>query len=796
MTSLQSWLCTLDADDLAAVLRHRPDTLRGVEPRGPAELADRLEDAYSVSDALQSAPTPVLELLHALLAVGTAHRKSVSWLLDGGDAENHDEQVGRTLDWLRVRAIVWPGDDDTLTYAAALHQLIPTPLGLGTAARLLLDPINADTLNKSLTQLGLPRQKTKGATVDVLVAALSDGERIRSLVAVAPPDVAAELRRRAWAGLDDDPYDDPYDDVAGGRAALQAAWELRHRTNQWAIERGLVQQSYWGAPAEMAAEVALALRGPDYRAPFHPVPPRPGARRLDPVALDREARVAVASFTDRSASVLDLLARAPVKALKSGGVGARELARLGKQSGCSEPELRLVLELAGETGLLSVGAQVGVSGDFAGWRADEPATRFAHLLWTWWQLPATPTDDRDADGKPTAALRRPGQCPACLGARRGLVAAAAELAPDAAAEPRELVASLLWSRPLVHLVGNHSEPAVWQEAEQLGVLAHGALTDLGRALATDDLDAVRGQAGELLPAATDHATFGSDLTVVVSGQPSARVSGTLDAAADRESRGAATVWRFTAGSVRRALDEGAKPEGLLGDLQAVATGELPQPLRYLVTDVARRHGSLRVRAAVGVVLVDDAALAAQVAADRSLRALHLRLVAPTVLLTDSDTTAALPALRKAGYLPVSEDDAGVRIVEGVPRPAQKPPRDPAVREAPAPAPGPVDFAAAAGRILADGAQGSDALAASPTEALIASHTRRLRGPEVRLLAHAVDIEGAVTIDYRASSGGHTRRTISNIELVGGQLLAWCHLRTDDRHFALDRIRSVSPAPPS
>ncbi|MBA2640174.1 MAG: helicase-associated domain-containing protein [Nocardioidaceae bacterium] len=797
---MDDWISSLDAEELAVVLGNRPDALQGVEPRGPVELAHRLAGPHAIVLALQPAPTPVFELLEALVALGVPHRGALVELLDDSHGTDHPEQVDRVLHWLRTRAIVWPdpsteGAADTLAYPVALHDLMPAPLGLGTPARLLLEPISAANLNTMLTQLGLPRRSTKRATLDAVVTALADGDRIRTLVASAPPEVAAELTRLA--------VEQSADDGDGYLYAGQAAWERRRQASQWAGDRALLVRAAWGGHAEMPAEVALALRGLDYRAPFHPVAPRSHRQPVDPVLVERVARGALAGFVDRCASVLDLVARTPVKALKSGGLGARELGRITKQTGCSEPELRLVLELAGAASLLTHGPQVAVSDDFTAWRAEEPAARFAQLLWAWWELPATPTETRDEDGKPRPALRHAGGCPSCLEARKGLLTAATDMAAGESTEPRELVDTLLWARPLVHLVAGPGAPAVWREAEQLGVLAHGSATDLGRALALGDTATVRRLAVDLLPAATEAATFGSDLTAVVAGPPSAKVSATLDAAADRESRGPATVWRFSTGSVRRALDEGAEPDGLLAGLEAVATGRLPQPLRYLVADVGRRHGSIRVREAVCVLVANDEPLAAQLAADRSLRTLRLRVVERTVLLASADAATTTAGLRKAGYLPVREDDAGVRVVEGARQQAaavatrrvahravtSRPSAAGPVPTRPT-APEPADITAAAARILAG--ESRDDVATSRTELLVARHTRRLATPDVRLLAHAIDTDGAVSIEYVASSGGHTVRTISEIELIGGQLSAWCHLRTDDRQFALDRIRSVSP----
>jgi hypothetical protein len=121
------------------------------------------------------------------------------------------------------------------------------------------------------------------------------------------------------------------------------------------------------------------------------------------------------------------------------------------------------------------------------------------------------------------------------------------------------------------------------------------------------------------------------------------------------------VWRFTPASVRRALDAGTTPDDLVEALRAAGT--LPQAVEYLIHDVARRHGSLRVRA-VGCVLHGlDPVLLAEVAADRKLAALGLTALAPTVLASTRTPADTLSALRAAGYAPVAEDATGEVMLE-------------------------------------------------------------------------------------------------------------------------------------
>src|SRR5207302_168252 len=80
-------------------------------------------------------------------------------------------------------------------------------------------------------------------------------------------------------------------------------------------------------------------------------------------------------------------------------------------------------------------------------------------------------------------------------------------------------------------------------------------------------------------------------------------------------------------------------------LDAAAGGaSLPQPLAYLVTDVARRHGAVRVRAVGSVVRCADEALAAELA---GMKSLGLAALAPTVLASGRPPAETLAALRAA-----------------------------------------------------------------------------------------------------------------------------------------------------
>ncbi len=270
----------------------------------------------------------------------------------------------------------------------------------------------------------------------------------------------------------------------------------------------------------------------------------------------------------------------------------------------------------------------------------------------------------------------------------------------------EIGAAALWARPLVHATSDAEDvafSATWREAELLGLVSHGSLSHLGRLLVPGDHDALAALAATVLPGTVDHAVFGTDLTAVVGGTPSARVTALLDGCADRESRGAGVVWRITAASVRRALDDGISGHDLRQQLTDVAGRDLPQPLRYLITDVARRHGSVRVRPVVSCVRSDDVALLAEAAADRGLRQLGLSVLAPTVLTSEKPVDDTVTALRAAGYLPMPEGADGAVVAIKSRRPSSGAARPRTARNTSAARP--VDVPGLAARLVAAGSAG-------------------------------------------------------------------------------------------
>lgn len=806
-STLTAWLGSLDASRLARVLRTRKDAVSPPEPRSVGELADRLQRPGSVALALPRLALPHLQAAEALAALGTpASRDALAELL-GVVGDESTRELDAVLEVLADHALVWPDGTGRLRMATPLRQAWDTPLGLDAPLEQLLAGATSDELRGMLAALGVKPPGTKPQRLAALVGHHGDPEQVVSVVSKAPAAARKLLGRRA-EGVSGQPR-------FIGFGALGPGLEPGER---WALDRGLlIQDRHRHGPPRMPAEVALALRGPGWHAPFEPVPPAPRLASVTPAEVDHEASAAATVFVSHAASVLSACSATAPARLKSGGIGARELARIGKAVQADDAVVRLTLETAYAAGLLGRdGGRVAPTEAYDAWAEQEPPEQFAVLLRAWWNLPLTPTQARDEDNKALPALSGAPPCNGCAQARHGLLAAAARLpAGQGATATSDLGPLITWHRPLAHPSPSDGTPfaAVIREAELLGVLARGALSALGIHLQTGDTEGLGIECRRLLPSATATARIGADLTAVVTGTPSARLASLLDSVADRETSGTASVWRFGAIGIRRALDAGRRPEDITADLAAVAAGPLPQPLSYLIADTARGHGRVRIAPAACVLHSDEPALLAELAAHRGLAPLGLRQLAPTVLVSRSPLDTTLGALRAEGYAPVAETAEGTvriekaesqRAAAAVPAPRGTGVRgdgrvnatgaaktsagaDPAVMaarllKAPPTPPEPAPF---------DG--GPDF--ATDTEEIVAGWAKRLPYSDVRQLAHAIDAGEPVTIEYVAASGNRTVRTLSRLMLDPPYLEAWCHLRDDERVFTLSRIHSVmSPMP--
>jgi XPB/Ssl2-like helicase family protein/WYL domain-containing protein len=778
-TTLTSWLASLDPERLAEIILRRPEIGAPPAPTNLADLAERLSARLTVARTFRQLCAPAIQLIEAAQSLLTddgagVPLKELAALLG---RTPDDDDLAATLAVLAQRALAWP-DGDCIHLIGPLRNGFEKPLGLGEPLTHLLSIRPADEVRLIGHRLGRPARRRKDQIVADLAAWFADRQHVLDLYAAAPPATRMVL------------------DAIASAQNPQLFMQTRPMPPQvqWAADRGLLV-SLDLAFAEMPREVAIALRGPDWQAPFTPEPPRPALRVVEIGAVAREAAAAAAIALDQIGALLNA---APIALRKSGGVGLRELRRLASASGADEVATRLWVELAARAGLLAVAdGEALPTPEYDEWLTAQPEDRLALLLHAWWELAAAPTLQQRRDAAIPAPLTRDPYGTLARDLRPVLLRCIADLAGAVADDGHGVAALVAWYAPLAARSPDDSPVvgSILHDARLLGVLARGALSPLGRALLAGDVAAA---AAELLVPDTEQAVFQADLTAVAAGVPAAALADLLDGCADREARGAASVWRFSAQSVRRALDTGASPEELLDRLHEV--GRLPQALEYLIGDVARRHGLLRVRAVGCVLRSTDEALLAEIAADRRLGRLGMTQLAPTILASPLAAGETLSALRAAGYAPAGEDASGAALVELAPRRRAQPmPAARRIQHDP-PSPPPADPLTLANALLAAPVPSSQRgqyplpipRAEGPQETIVRA-APHLSPTEVELLAYALDRQVPVHIEYINAGGRPSNRVVEPVELEGYLLRAWCHLRDDERVFALARVAAVSPA---
>ncbi|WP_038863112.1 helicase-associated domain-containing protein, partial [Mycobacterium avium] len=174
-----------------------------------------------------------------------------------------------------------------------------------------------------------------------------------------------------------------------------------------------------------------------------------------------------------------------------------------------------------------------------------------------------------------------------------------------------------------------------REAHALGLVGRGAISTPARALVDEDADpqAAIDAMARALPKPVDHFLVQADLTVVVPGPLQRDLAEELATVATVESAGAAMVYRVSEQSIRHALDIGKTRDWMHAFFADYSKTPVPQGLTYLIDDVARRHGQLRIGMAASFVRCEDPALLAQVVAAPATEDVALRTLAPTVAVS-------------------------------------------------------------------------------------------------------------------------------------------------------------------
>ncbi|MCV7179374.1 helicase-associated domain-containing protein [Mycolicibacterium sphagni] len=740
---LGAWLADLPDDRLIRLLELRPD-LAQPAPGSIAALAARAvarQSLKAATDELDFLRLAVLDALLVLHADTTAVPVTKLIALTGDRAD--EQSVLLALEDLRERALAW-GDTEirVSTEAAAGLPWYPGQVTLEDATR-------------------------SGAEISAVIDALDEPQ--------------TELLERLLNGS---PVGRTRDAAPGAPAdrpvpRLIAAGLLRQLDEETVI---------------LPRHVGQVLRGEE-PGPAHLTEPDPVASTTTVADVDSAAAGALLDLIREIELVVENLSAAPVPELRSGGLGVREAKRLSKLTGIDEPRLGLVLEISSAAGLIASGSPDPEPSDGAGgpyWTPTVAADRFLetptaarwHMLaTTWLALPSRPglIGSRGPDGKPYAALSDSLYSTAAPLDRRLLLELLDNLPPGSGVDALRASQALIWRRPR-WAARLQPEPVahLLDEAHALGLVGRGSLSTPARVLLTGDDEAAIEAMSKVLPAPIDHFLVQADLTVVVPGPLQRELADELAAVAAVESAGAAMVYRVSEASIRHALDTGRTAGALHAFFDRHSKTPVPQGLTYLINDVARRHGQLRVGMASSFLRCEDPTLLAHAVAAPALEHLEVRLLAPTVAVSQAPIGEMLAALRAGGFAPAAEDSSGAIV----------------------------DLRRHGARVSAPVHRRLFRALPKPSQETLASVVAVLRRVDssapfanvrldpavsMALLQQAAMEHKDVVIGYVDAAGVATQKVVRPLTVSGGQLLAWDATQGRPREFAVHRVTSVMSA---
>jgi Helicase conserved C-terminal domain/WYL domain len=778
--SLADDLRARDDGALAALLRARPD-LRTPVPADLAALAARANTRPSVQRALDHLDAFTLQAVDVLVTLPDRSTPDDVRRLLGADPD-------LALETLREHALVYGGDE--LTLVRTVREIIGDPAGLGPAAEQAMRGYGPSRLARLMADLGLAASGDPVEDARRVADHLGDRGRLDELLADAAPPVHELLAALTWGP------------PSGRLERADRILDVSSATTpvEWLLARGVLVAMDPNTVV-LPREVGLALRGGHVHPSASPRPPDAVLTPVDITRTDRTATGAAGDVVRRIEELLETWAVDPPKALRAGGLGVRDRARSAAALDIDQEQLSLLLETAHAAGLLAVGGGTDEvwlpTAAYDTWRTWSIPDRWSTLVEAWLTSPrvAGLAGSKDGRGKVLAPLGPDLARSLAPGVRREVLEAMVEVPVGSATTIDSIAAGLQWRTP--RLFGRLREDVLrWtvREAETFGLASGGALSTFGRLLVTGDVDRGVDALEASLPEPLDHVLLQADLTAVAPGPLTGELAQRMSLLADVESRGGATTYRFTDATIRRTLDLGWSADEVLELLRTHSRTPVPQPLTYLVEDVARRHGRVRVGAASAYIRCDDEATLSEILADRKAATLRLRRLAPTVLAAQAPIDVVLATLRETGHAPAAEGAQGEIVVRRPDeRRAPTPHRMPTASKAPAELP-PAVLVAAVQAIRA-GDRARTAVKRLPD---IAPATAGFSGPPsahtvdvLALLTEAVATGETVWIGYVDIHGQATQRLIEPEIVEGGYVEAFDRLRQERRRFAVHRITGAA-----
>jgi hypothetical protein len=728
MRSFSDYLRSVDDAALLDLFTARPDLVTPVPP-DIASLAVRACSAPSLARAIDSLNQWQFQVLEAAASLNEPFlEKSVVTLTD--------KEAKGALEHLVKVGLVYPSDDG-MRLPTQLRDVIGTePAGLGPA---------------SMAKLKLSE--------------LDD----------APTDAKKVLERLVWG-----PPRGSVGDIKNPGPGV--TWLLENKFLVPLDQRTVI----------LPREVAIALRGGKiHKERFIKQPSLSGAKRIEQ-QVNLAAIANVSTVLRWVEELLNFWADEPADALRAGGLGVRDLKIIATHLGVDESCTAFVTELAYLASLISIDADDRIlpSNKFDIWLMQTPADRWQMLASQWLITSRVSGLVGRVEAKNVAALGP--ELDRVNAARvRALTLELLRENQGIAPEWNSFKEVLSWRAPVRRNSSLQDELAEWtlREAEWLGITGQGALSKFGaQFLDGDDLSSIN----EDLPKTVDHILIQSDNTAIAPGPLEHEISQALAMMAEIESRGGATVYRFTESTIRRALDHGKTGDEIKTFLIKTSKTPMPQPLEYLIADVAKKHGKLRVGNTSSFIRCEDTALISQIMNDKKLEILALRRIAPEVVICDMDATDAMRVLRECGYLPAGESANGMILTGPRSNRALTKPRPPRViGEVEIPDTETLKTAIRALRTGEKSTYRQTRLRQVASEAL-GQLPRTTANETMEVLNQFIVDEKTLSIGYADNNGGVTHRIIDPIRITAGALIARDHATGEVQSFRIPRITGVAP----
>lgn len=800
-------------DSLRALFAARPDLISPMAPDFAA-LAARASARVSVQRALERLNKPemqVLETLHLSTNADTGHSVSAAGLKKAiaGSTLSALEPILGTLQDL---ALIHRADPPVGSPATTSRQrfylpvgslkdvigIYPAGLGRSYTELVRLQPAFAQRVVQLVAELhasgaGIHPASTPMDAALALQRWTSSPAGLRAILASAPERTMGLLDRfGSWA--------------MGAVPQAQRRASVTHESHDvgpidWLLARGLLVPLDAGH-VELPHSVGLALRGGAIISDFTLAPPVPELGHTSAALRRNAAMGAIAETLRLTGELLFAVREQPLATLRSGGVGVRELRRLAESIRCGVQETALLLEISALAGLLrlDVDSSTWVLPPSLEWLTLPRQEQWLWLVNAWLASerapslvgqPLTGPQSASSHQGPAAstinALSAEAQRPDAPVVRRRVLEILKDLtveaaAPDGKAPVLDAGAVLQraeWAQPRMSRRFSSLVRGILEEATLLGLMGSGALTQLGSAVADAQPEQAMTILGEHLPAAVNHILLQADLTAVAPGYLAPELSETLLLMADAEGQGPASIYRFSATTIRRALDAGQDAESLLAFLTEHSATEVPQPLAYLVQDTASRHGRLRVGISASFIQSDDEAAITDLLREARTSALNLARIAPTVLTSSASPRETARVLRELGLSPALQEaePAVVRFkrttaVPGSARPVYTAPRT-------APPEDEMDVQLSVLRQHRGVPSGPDGEASTQLG--------------LETLQRAIRLKQAVIMNVVDSLGNANTEKVVPVSVSGGRVRVFDPAKETERVLSIHRIIDVEPA---